>query len=909
MFSDKPFFAYTFSHPDYYESLDHYSPDPDFRQLVEEFLPLGWEISARGFWTHSAPQDYRFLQQGWKIHVSAAPSSARQTIKRTIPLLVERGIAFKFVSDEVMLRISLSKGWSRSGAGKFMTIYPRSDDEFIAVIEELHARTSDLVGPYILSDRPYKDSRTIFYRYGEHISRRRVERTGFLTPLIEGPDGNWQPDERQGYFHLPSWVRDPLSERSPLSPPGEGGVLLRGRYQVKSSIRFGAVGGIYRAVDTQTAREVVVREARPLLGVVQDDVGGFLLLQKEARILQRLAATGLLPQFVDLFQEWEHLFLVQERIVAESLWGHALNFYFARPEQSPAECLRMFRDTALKLVAALRQVHTHGVVLRDLTRNNTLVMPDGAIRFIDLEFAYEIGEGDSVLWVQTPGYASPGQLVSLTPTFQDDHYSLGALLLDILTFNASGLDLNRDGILAALDLTLRDLRLPGELSTLIRGLIERDPELRWDLDHCEEFLRSLPEPRDDQPLFHHFGQVPDTLRPESDLRPQVRDTIEGLANFIHAKTRLSREDALWPSSAEVYFTNPVNLQYGAAGTAFFLLRAEGKVPAEVLDWIARQAVSHLCPPGLARGLAGVALLLLESGRPEQALRLLELGAKSPILQQDKSLYFGAAGWGLAQLHFWHRLGEARFLEEAFNFGRELARSAHVTPEGVTWAAPERSPHGLVEGPSGIGLFLLHLAATTDKPEFLDLALEALRFDLAHRQTLGAHLLWYPVTNAPPSEPKSPHLWFGTAGIGAVLLRAYALTGDSELRAWAERCAASVAERYTNKIWHDFGLAGFGELLLDCYAYLGDEKYLNSAFYIAEALLQHRIPRDEGFAYVGQEHHRICCDFGWGAAGIGMFFDRLLDPSKPRLLMVDSLIKARAAERSLTIAGQVLVGAR
>ncbi len=909
MFSDQPFFAYSVLNPDFYENLDNYAPAPELRQLVVGWIPSDWEIHARGFWTNSAPRGYKFLQQGWKIHVSAVAWTARETLERTVPLLAERGLAFKFTSDEAMLRLSLSKSWSRAGAGKFMAIYPRSDEEFLEAIEALHMVTSDLRGPYILSDRPYKDSRVIFYRYGEHVSRRQVEATGFQTPVIEAPDGSWQPDERTGYFRLPAWVRDPVSDRSPIAPPGEGGVLLHDRYRVRSALRFGATGGIYNATDTQTGLEVVVREARPLLGTFQDDTDSFKLLHKEARILQRLGPAGLLPQFVDLFQEWEHLFLVQERIEALSLWGYAINFYFARPDQTPAESFSMFRATALKLILALRTVHQHGVILRDLTRNNTLVTPDDRIRFIDLEFAHEVGRGESVLWVQTPGYASPQQVRSLDPTFQDDHYSLGALLLDILTFNAGGLDLNRPGILAALDLTLRDLRLPAGLASMIRGLTELDPAERWDLDRAEELLLQLPEPRDHQPLFHHLGRVPERPRPSEDLRSEIRETQEGVVRFIHSKTRLSRQDALWPSSAEVFFTNPVSVQYGASGTAFLLLRAEGRVPEEVLDWITARAESSPCPPGLARGLAGVALLLLECGRSEQALRLLELGAGSPLLEQEKGLYFGVAGWGLAQLHFWHWLGQPRFLEEAVRIGGFLSETARRVPAGVTWAAPERSPHGLVDGPSGVALFLLHLAAATEEPEFLELALEALRFDLSDKQELGAHLLWYPYTNAPPNEPKSPHLWFGTAGIGAVLVRAYAMTGDAEIRDWVERCAASVAERYTNKIWHDFGLAGFGELLLDCYAYLGDENYLNTAFYLAEPLLSHRVSRAEGFAFLGQDHQRICCDHGWGAAGIGLFLQRLLEPSTPRLFMIDNLFKARIAEPSLLTASPASLAAR
>ena len=59
-----------------------------------------------------------------------------------------------------------SKRWARQGAGKFITIYPFDEDQFVSVIEQLHQATRQFEGPYILSDRRYKDSKVVFYRYG-----------------------------------------------------------------------------------------------------------------------------------------------------------------------------------------------------------------------------------------------------------------------------------------------------------------------------------------------------------------------------------------------------------------------------------------------------------------------------------------------------------------------------------------------------------------------------------------------------------------------------------------------------------------------------------------------------------------------------------------------------------------------
>lgn len=891
MFSDQPFFAYTFLHAEFYESLDHYQPGPELRDYARGLVPDDWRLAPSGFWTHCSPPEFPVLYQGWKIHLSAAPATALETLDRVVPVLVRRGLAFKFVSDSMMLRTSLSKNWSRSGAGKFVTVYPPTTESFIDCIEELYQATAELRGPFVLSDRPYRDSRVVFYRYGEHVPRPQVDVWGFQRPVLEAPDGSWHPDVRTGTFVLPPWIEDPLSNRAPLKPPGEDGILLHDRYQVLSALRFNATGGIYGGVDTTTGRAVVIREARPLLGTMDDDSDSFALLHREAAILRRLGPTGVLPQFVEMFQEWEHLFLVQERIAAESLWGYAINFYFSEPDLSPAVSFSRFRDTALKLLAALRVVHEHGVVLRDLTRNNTLMTENDEVRFIDLEFAHEADSGNTFEWVQTPGYASPSQLRFQQPTYADDWYSMGVLLLDILTFNAAGLDLNRAGILAALDLTLADLRLPAELSQLIRGLTAADGEQRWDLERAEEFLRAIPVPADQTPLFQHLGHVPEGRGPARDLTAELEETLQGTARFIHAMTRTERRDTLWPSSAEIFLTGPVSLQYGATGVAFFLLRLQGRVPEEVLDWIAAHASPQTCAPGLGRGLAGVALLFLECGRAEAARKMLDVAAGSPLLEEANGLYCGVAGLGLVQLHAWSHLGDQSYLDRALDFGEHLERTAFEVPAGVTWSDPERSFHGLFDGPSGVALFLVHLAAATGERRFLDLARRGLDFDLAHRQEFGAHLIWYPQVNAGVSDPKSPHLWFATAGIGPVLLRAWALCGDPELLGWVERCAASVSERYTNKIWHDFGLAGFGELLLDCYLYLGDQKYLDAALYIAEAVLPQRVDREEGYAWLGMDHHRICCDLGSGAAGIGLFLQRALNPEQPRMLMLDRLLLA------------------
>jgi hypothetical protein len=98
---------------------------------------------------------------------------------------------------------------------------------------------------------------------------------------------------------------------------------------------------------------------------------------------------------------------------------------------------------------------------------------------------------------------------------------------------------------------------------------------------------------------------------------------------------------------------------------------------------------------------------------------------------------------------------------------------------------------------------------------------------------------------------------------------------------------AAGPRFTNKLWQDYGIAGTGEFLLDMAHFLNDNTYRNVAFYQSESLLIHKIPRPKGIAFPGLDFVRLCCDYGRGSAGIGMFVDRLLG-DKPRFLMLDHL---------------------
>lgn len=890
-------FQFTLLSQEFFEDLDSYQPSDEYFDVVRQAVGTEWQIRRGGFWTRCVPRGACLGRQGWKIHVSAIPQMGLETLQRVVPLLASSGTPFKFCSDARMLRLSTGKNWPRTASGKFVTIYPASDQQFLHLLESLYQATVSLKGPRVLTDRPYRDSSVVHYRYGGHAGWRRLNPAGERIRFLVGPDGARVPDGGTPFFSPPSWTSDPCGTVAAVNASSSTAdeVVIRNRYRVTGALRYSNNGGIYDAVDTATNSRVIVREARPFTSVQADGSDARAALAKEARILQKLGPLGCAPTFVDLFEEAGHVFLVQEKIEADSLWITALKTW-ARAFSptvlpSPASLFESLSGTIREILRALDAVHRRQIVLRDLTKTNVLMVGGRRPVFVDCEIAYELDRSERHVAGWTPGYASPQQMRNETPRYEDDYYALGALILDLLSFNASAVPLNRTGALNTLDIAIRDMGLPASIRHIIEGLLEPDLAHRWTPDRVLEALEHVPS----LPRVRHVEFTADAPppRPAPSLaeRNEIEHTISGIRRYIETTADFGRTDRLWPSSPEAFTTNPVSIQFGGAGIAEFLRRSVGHVPVSVVDWIRSALKQHRCPPGLYNGRAGIAMLLFDLGLIEEAEQLLDTSKDRELLLEDPGLYYGAAGWGLANLWLWARTGSERFLFAARDIGHHLLSTARQDGHGVFWRYDGKVAFGLGHGQSGIALFLTYLHAASSNRAALTAAKQALQFELAHAQERENLLLWYQHGDV-NSGPLLPYTRFGTAGFGAAALRYSLVSGDDQFLRVAQRCAHAAATRNSSKLWQDFGLAGLGELLIDFYQLTGDENYLNNAFHTASGIVPSRINRPGGFAFAGYDHLRISCDIGMGSAGIGIFLHRLLNPSAPRLLFPDDLLATK-----------------
>lgn len=887
-------FLNVFANPSFFETVERYPvKEEDFLAHVRQMLCGEWDFLRKDVWFTCMPPKGRardLPMQGWKIHVSSSLDNALDILNAVVPILDGRDVSFKFALDRYILSLMNGKVWGRQGAGKFITIYPADEPEFVDLLRELHEATRTFEGLYILSDRRYKDSKVLFYRYGGLKLFTAPNEKGEMVPMLVSPTGEHVPDERTPFFHAPDWVRDPFEEDvqdAATYQDEEGRIALKdGRYLVKNVFGFSNSGGIYIADDTETGEEVIIKEARPFVHFSEDAI---TLLKKEHRLLSLFDGDGICPRAIDLFQDWEHYFLVEEFIRGVQLREFSmLSNITLKTDPTREDAIKFFADfkeVFTQLARIVQTLHAKNVVFTDLSPSNILVLSDPLrVRIIDFEAATEVGVDKPAL-LFTLGFAHGDQMYGQASRFESDYFAIGAMMHYFLAPVNEIFGISPRSRYTFLKAVFEDIGFPREVHETIVALLDNDPAQRPKPAQVIEVLARdyeirAPAYRTDGPAGH----------------AEYQKYVDGICRYCLAVADYERKDRLFPAYATVFDTNPLSLAYGACGVAHAIRAMGHEVPERVVDWILQPADRESYAPGLYIGLAGVAWTLLDLGRRETAERILALSHGHPLAHQSFDLFHGTAGMGLASLKFFLDLQDERYLTKAVAAGEHLLQSRRESEAGYFWTHEEEVPLGLAHGASGISLFLLYLHLACGREDFLDTGIRALDFDLSRGfETRDGGLSWRRYDNQ--ASIIYPYWRYGSAGIGTVLVRYYSLLGDERYRDTIEKIFRDLNRKYAVYPGLFVGMSGVGEALLDFHRFTGEARFLEAAYRVASGLSLFRIEKDEGLAFPGDGLSRICCDLATGSAGAGRFLHRLVHRG-PTPLALDELLAGRCSPRLL-----------
>jgi serine/threonine protein kinase len=229
----------------------------------------------------------------------------------------------------------------------------------------------------------------------------------------------------------PEWGGSP----QPASPPPSAAAAamarqdtaerkgVPSRYVVEKELGRGAMGVVYRALDSQLGRTVAIK-------VLDKSAGADPRLREYFLREARAVAQLIHPNIVTLFDaglEGSAPYLVMELVEGDDLR--------TRLQQGPLPV----REAVLLcsgVASALDAAHNRKIIHRDVKPENILIAPDGGAKLMDFGVAHVVAEGAGdrrATIIGTPVYMAPEQIKGEAIGGFTDTYALGVVLFECLT--------------------------------------------------------------------------------------------------------------------------------------------------------------------------------------------------------------------------------------------------------------------------------------------------------------------------------------------------------------------------------------------------------------------------------------------------------------------------------------------
>ena len=267
------------------------------------------------------------------------------------------------------------------------------------------------------------------------------------------------------------------NDQDPSQAPKTRRSRRKQRYELQEEVGAGGMGVVYRAFDRELNRIVAVKVLRPEYA---SSLSGLLRLKRELVLASRVSDRHVVR--VHDFGEVDGKALISmDWVDGESLASLLRRVHTLPPSQ--------VYDFATQISKALQVIHAANIVHRDLKPGNLLISRNGELLVTDFGLAHADRPQDRSInepgfACGTPRYMAPEQMAGLPANERSDLYSLGIVLLEMLTGTAAleALEPLRQHWLSAdvsLHIRSEESRKLAMLDTVIRRCLRLDRNERY----------------------------------------------------------------------------------------------------------------------------------------------------------------------------------------------------------------------------------------------------------------------------------------------------------------------------------------------------------------------------------------------------------------------------------------------
>ncbi|MCL1934923.1 MAG: class III lanthionine synthetase LanKC [Defluviitaleaceae bacterium] len=821
-------------------SLYYTKPKP---KKSEEFIVDGlnenWQVNKEDvFWTMYSVIKRNSIIQGWKIHVSTEYEKAQETLDIVSKILINLSIPFKHVKDKKNLFDMYSKHGNRIQAGKFITIYP-FENEFIPLLNKLSEALKDMPkGPYILTDKRWKDS-NVYFRYGAFASLENEDG----VPCILDKDGNLIPDVRTPKFHIPDFITLPeevqkqdeiLNKNMPNTPS------RLSLYNIEKVIRFSNAGGIYRATRKSDNKECVIKESRTNIGLDGQNRNSEYRLKTEYEALKNLLDVNGIVDFIDYFTVWESTFLVIEYVEGIPLYSWLATNYPYNIEENTKNYYENVTKIIENLEIIIQSIHDKNIAMCDLQTQNIMVNEDLSIKIIDFETS-EKADNESMASMATKGFSNSQNTIAK----DRDWYSLNRIAQFLFLPISAVYDI---------DIKLNIIHLIWVYNNF--GEIAYKYLYNLQMKHSKKIKN----------FKNIFGNTYETansiiednqINKEKDINEISYSLKRGLLANCNKNVKSLINGDIRQFEMDCGF---FNLQNGGFGAVLALLR-EDSINTDIQDWINKSIDALLNTEynnGYLTGRSGIACTLFECGYEKETEILIDkiiLSYKPKT--KDLSFRSGLAGIGIALISLYNQNSNTKYLQEAEKIASTLIENIDNDTElqiGTDWTS---SNFGLLDGYSGISLYLSILYNTTKKRLYLDNSIKAIEKDIENLKTSenGITQLYDKDRNI-----AYPYLSNGSIGVGISM---YILDFVNSSSVYQEKILG-IAKVNNTRITIEQGLFDGLSGLIFSYLFNKDKTEIQKNI---DKLELYKVQNDYGTFMPGRMAYRLSSDLQTGNSGV------------------------------------------
>ena len=297
----------------------------------------------------------------WKVHISPKIEDFEIVKKIVHKIATEFGVTYKRVVDRDAMYLLSSVGVPASQIGKLITLYPSTVSIAKNLLNRLYDELKHYDGIEVISDRPYRDSKVIWYRYGTH------------TPL------DTEKEERKPYFVLPENITDPfVSEDQFLT-----GSIIQKQYTFIKILRRKGEGNIYLAKNKMD-EQVVIKEVRKNV-YISPNIKKTAQKEFEFQFISRVNNNKNLniPKAIEKIEEKYSIFYVYAYVQGNSLENFPALVRFM--ESTSKDKSEILQNIIFQLLNSIRELSFLGIDKLDIHPGN-FIISNNKLFWIDLDY-------------------------------------------------------------------------------------------------------------------------------------------------------------------------------------------------------------------------------------------------------------------------------------------------------------------------------------------------------------------------------------------------------------------------------------------------------------------------------------------------------------------------------------------